>query len=368
MSSLRPDDPRLLSLPTPCAVIDVAALRRNIDTMAHHARKAGIALRPHAKTQKCAEIARLQLEAGAAGIACATIGEAEALADAGIASLMITSPLAGHEKYARALRLAARTDLTLTIDHPDHLAQIELVRSRKALPVSVVVELDVGQGRSGTQSVAAAVSLAERAVFSPAVLFCGIQGFAGQVQHIAEHDAREHGARQVADALRHTLDGLRQAGITADIVTGGGTGTFDFDCAGPFNEVQVGSYVFMDADYRRITGGNGAALPFGQSLFILATVVSANREGQVTVDAGTKALAFNGPAPDLILGMPKGAAYGFAGDEHGIIRLAPESAPPPLGSRVLLAATHCDPTANLYGSYTAISAERIDKWPVLGRH
>ncbi|MGX5720844.1 DSD1 family PLP-dependent enzyme [Shinella zoogloeoides] len=368
MSSLRPDDPRLLSLPTPCAMIDVAALTRNIDTMAFHARQAGIALRPHAKTHKCAEIARLQLEAGAVGIACATIGEAEALADASVGPLMITSPLAGDEKYARAVQLGERVDLTLTLDHQDHLAQIEAVKSRNARPISVVVELDVGQGRSGTQSVAAAISLAERAVFSPAVVFCGIQGFSGQVQHIADHDAREAGARQVADTLRQTLTGLRQAGITADIVTGSGTGTFGFDCAGPFNEVQVGSYVFMDADYRRITDKGGGALPYEQSLFILTTVVSANREGQVTVDAGTKAVAFNGPVPDMILGAPNGSSYHFAGDEHGVVRLPRGRKPPRLGSRLLLAATHCDPTANLYGHYIALSGKSAEKWHVLGRH
>ena len=368
MPSLRPDDPRLLCLPTPSAVIDVAALTRNIDAMADRARQAGIGLRPHAKTHKCAEIARFQLQAGAVGIACATIGEAEALADAGIGPLTITSPLAGQEKYARALRLAERADLTLTIDHPDHLAQIEAARGRNALPVPVLVELDVGHGRSGTQSIAAAVSLAERAVLSPCVLFCGIQGFAGQVQHIADHDARADGARQVADRLRQTLAALRQAGIMSDIVTGGGTGTFAFDCGGPFNDIQVGSYVFMDADYRRITGRDGAGLPFEQSLFVLATVVSANREGQVTVDAGTKALAFNGPVPDMIAGVPAGASYSFAGDEHGIVHLAPGTAPPPPGSRVLLVATHCDPTANLYGNYIAVSGEHIETWRVLGRH
>lgn len=368
MPSLNPDDPRLLFLPTPCALIDTAALMRNIETMAKQARRAGIALRPHAKTHKCAEIARLQLKAGAAGIACATIGEAEALADAGIGSLMITSPLAGPEKYARALQLAEWVDLTLTIDHPDHLAGIEAAKSRSALPVSVIVELDVGQGRSGAHSVADAISLAERAVISPAVLFCGIQGFAGQVQHIADHDARADGARQVASTLRQALSGLRQAGISANVVTGGGTGTFGFDCDGPFNEVQAGSYVFMDADYRRITGKDGADLPFEQALFILATVVSVNRDGQVTVDAGTKALAVNGPAPNLILGLADGATYSFAGDEHGIIRLAPGSVPPRLGSRVLLAATHCDPTANLYGHYIALSGESAEKWHILGRH
>ncbi|MDR6759392.1 D-serine deaminase-like pyridoxal phosphate-dependent protein [Mycoplana sp. BE70] len=368
MSALRLDDPRLVVLPTPCAIIDVDALKRNIDTMADRARQAGIALRPHAKTHKCAEIARLQLATGAAGIACATIGEAEALAHAGIDRLMITSPLAGQEKYGRAMRLADRAELILTIDHIDHLAQIEAKHRGDDRPISVLVELDVGQGRSGTSSVAAAISLAERVVASKSVRFRGIQGFAGQVQHIMDYHSREHGAQQVADTLREAITGLRHRGMAADIVTGGGTGTFSFDCRGPFNEVQVGSYVFMDADYRRVIDADTSALPFEQSLFIFATVVSASHAGQVTVDAGTKALAFNGPAPDLILGAPSGATYGFAGDEHGIVRFPPDSEPPRIGSRMLLAASHCDPTVNLYGHYVAVSGKHIENWPLLGRH
>jgi D-serine deaminase-like pyridoxal phosphate-dependent protein len=157
--------------------------------------------------------------------------------------------------------------------------------------------------------------------------------------------------------------------VPCPIVSGSGTGTHAYDMAGPFTELQVGSYVFMDADYGRVRQDDGTALPFSPALFVLATVVSANRDGQVTVDAGTKALAVNGPPPARFIGLPAGASYTFAGDEHGTIRLPAGAARPAVGARILIEATHCDPTVNLHGAYHAVHRDgAVTTMAIVGRY
>jgi D-serine deaminase-like pyridoxal phosphate-dependent protein len=162
---------------------------------------------------------------------------------------------------------------------------------------------------------------------------------------------------------------LAEAGFAVAIVTGSGTGASGFDAGGPYTELQVGSYVFMDAEYGRLVGNGGGALPFEASLYVLATVTSINRPGEFTIDAGVKALAFNGPPPDHILGAPDGCSYRFGGDEHGMVTLPKGAAAPKLGSRVLVLTTHCDPTVNLHASIHAIGSNGgLEIWPVLARY
>jgi D-serine deaminase-like pyridoxal phosphate-dependent protein len=151
-------------------------------------------------------------------------------------------------------------------------------------------------------------------------------------------------------------------------MSGSGTGTFRQDSLGPYNELQAGSYVFMDADYARILDHEGNGPDFEPSLFVLATVISVNGPGQVTIDAGTKALATNGPPPSSLRGAPPGSTYRFAGDEHGLIVHPPAAVAPALGARVLIGATHCDPTVNLHGLMHAVSGNRCQRWHVRARH
>jgi D-serine deaminase-like pyridoxal phosphate-dependent protein len=200
---------------------------------------------------------------------------------------------------------------------------------------------------------------------SPGLVFAGIQGFAGHAQHIA--DPRQRCAAAAA-MLRAVADALPQAGYPVRLITCSGTGTYVQDAVGPYSELQAGSYLFMDADYARIADEAGAGPSFAPSLLVLATVVSVNRPGEITVDAGTKALATNGPPPCHIRGVAPGATYRFAGDEHGIITMPPGKPPPPLGARVLISATHCDPTVNLYASYCVIGSGAMERWPICGRY
>jgi D-serine deaminase-like pyridoxal phosphate-dependent protein len=366
--TLSPDSDVLRALETPALVLDHAALECNIAAMATAARRAGVGLRPHAKTHKSPDIAALQLRSGAVGISCATVAEAEALAAAAIGGLLITTPLMGEAKFARVAKLNRAAGITVVVDH---IRQVE--RFRDGLkpgdrPLQVLIDVDVGQGRTGVTQVADALRLADAIAESPQLSFAGIQGYAGHAQHICDSQQRRTAAGEAAAMLRIVADALAAGGRPARLITGSGTDTYLQDAVGPYNELQTGSYVFMDADYARIIDEMGAGPSFSPSLFVLATVVSVNRPGQVTVDAGTKALATNGPPPCHIHGVPAGATYRFAGDEHGIIDIPARSPAPPLGARVLIGATHCDPTVNLHASYCVIRDGTTIRWTICGRY
>lgn len=365
-------DPNLAALrdiATPALVLDASALQRNIAAMAGFARTRGIALRPHAKTHKSGRIAQLQIEAGAVGISCATPAEMEALARLGVPGLLLTTPVADRAKLARLAALADETDIGIVVDHADQIYALRDLLDTDSRVIQVLVDIDVGQRRTGVVEPAATLALAQLIAATRGMTFSGIQGFAGHVQHLIDAEQRKAGAATVRGLLDDHLRVLRDAGIATDIVTGSGTGTCAFDAAGTFTELQVGSYVFMDADYGRLQGDGGAGLPFAPSLFVLATVTSVNRPGEFTVDAGVKALAFNGPVPDLIIGAPAGSTYRFGGDEHGMITLPAGAEAPQLGTRVLLQATHCDPTVNLHAAYHVVGHNGgVETWPVEGRY
>ena len=370
MHSLDPNIPPLSGIQTPVLVIAVAALEANIARMAMAAQRAGVALRPHAKTHKSPDIARMQLQAGAIGIACATLLEAEELSRAGIGNLLITSPVVGRDKVARLARLHRHSPMMLVVDHPRHVEELARALGSDDAPLNVLVDVDVGQARTGVVGVEDGIALAKIIRAEPRLCFSGLQAYAGHVQHIVEAQERRRCASEVAEFVGSLISRLQAEELTPSLVSGSGTGASAFDFHGsPYNELQVGSYVFMDADYGRIQELDGTGLPFERALFVMATVVSANRPGQVTVDAGTKALAVNGPMPDRLIGVPDQSTYSFSGDEHGTIRLPPGAPQPPLGARVLIGVTHCDPTANLHPGYHVVGDDgTLVRWPIVGRY
>ena len=355
-------------LRTPCLVLDGPTLDRNIARTARLARDAAIRLRPHAKTHKSVDIAARQMEAGAAGIGCATLDEAEMLADTNVRGLLLTSPVMGADAATRLTKLNREHRLQAVIDHP---IQIEI--PLKAMqpedpPFHLLVDVDVGQRRTGVASVEDGIRLALMIAAHPRLRFAGIQGFAGNAQHIPDASDRKASAQRAAETLSRLRGELIKEGLAPAVITGSGTGTHKFDATGPFTELQVGSYVFMDADYAVIRDEEDRPLPFEPSLFVLATVISANRPGEVTVDAGTKALAANGPPPAVLVGVAAGAGYRFAGDEHGIVSIAGGHPAPALGTRILLGATHCDPTVNLHSCYHVVFDHALLRWPIRGRY
>lgn len=336
--------------------------------MAARTKRAGMRLRPHAKTHKSTQIAALQIGAGATGIACATVSEAEVLASAGIGGLLLTAPQMGASKFNRIARIHHEHSISLVVDH---IKQVKGLAANvhpddKALPV--FVEVDVGQLRTGVTDIADGVRLAQAIAAHPRLNFAGIQGYAGHAQHIADPQERKIAARKAAEILRSFAAALAEAGLRPPVITGSGTGTYQQDSEGPYNELQVGSYVFMDSDYARILDETGSGPSFEPSLFVLATIVSVNWTGQVTVDAGTKALATNGPPPCHIIGTVKGGTYRFAGDEHGIVNIPDGQIAPELGDHLLIGATHCDPTVNLHSCYHVIGEGEAEIWRIRGRY
>lgn len=372
-ATLDPNGDLLRGVATPALVLDVTALDANIARMAAAARAAGVALRPHGKTHKSPDIARRQRAAGAIGLCCATLLEAEAMARAGIADLLITSPVVGVDKCARLAALHRRTpnaQMTVVVDHPAQVDGIAAALGSDDASLALVVDVDIGQGRTGVADLESGLALARRIAAEPRLTFAGLQAYAGHVQHIPDAQERLAAATASEQLIRALVARLREEDIAPRIVSGSGTGTSAFDLdKGPYNELQVGSYVFMDAEYGRILQPDGQRLPFDNALFVLATVVSASWPGQVTVDAGTKALAVNGPLPDRLIGAPAGSHYTFWGDEHGIIHLPGGVARPEIGSRLLVGVTHCDPTVNLHPAYHAVTAQgALERWPVVGRY
>lgn len=354
-------------LNTPVLVIDREALDRNLARMADFARARGVALRPHAKTHKSVDLARRQIAAGAIGVCCAKLGEAEALADGGIARLLITSPVVSAPGIRRLAALAARVDeLMVVVDHPDNAAALVAAVER---PLDVLVDIDPGIRRTGVASPDAAVALARRIRELPRLRYRGVQMYCGIQQHIERFADREAAIRDRMAYLAQVLERLAAGGARPEIVTGAGTGTHRIDAAiGMLTEWQVGSYLFMDRQYRDcdLTGDGSAA--FEYALFVDARVVSSNTPGLATIDAGFKAFATDGGLPVIVDGAPAGATYRFMGDEHGAVIDPAGRHTWRNGDLVRLAVPHCDPTVNLYDSYHVFAGETLEAiWPVSAR-
>ena len=336
-------------VPTPALVVDLDAFERNVTRMAQRAATAGLALRPHAKSHKSATIGRRQIEAGAAGLCCVKLGEAEALAEAGLRGLLITSPIVSSEAAARAAALA-RVDpnFLLVVDHREQIEDLAAAASAAEVRLPVLIDIDVGLGRTGVSTPMAAVALAEQIGGCPSLRLVGVQGYGGHWQHIAGAAERRNAVEGGMARLAAAVDALGKRGYQVSLVTGGGTGTFSADAAlRVLNEVQPGSYIFMDNQYRDALGGDADGA-FEQSLFVQAQVISINAEEWVTVDAGLKAFATDGPVPRPTGERFGGSGYFYFGDEHGGL-MRPSGGPPvTLGERVEFIPPHCDPTVDRY--------------------
>ncbi len=358
------------SLNTPALVVDVEALDRNIAAMARFAARSGLKLRPHAKTHKSADIARRQIAAGALGVCCAKLGEAEALADEGIEGLLITSPVVGAPAVERLIALAAKAPtLMASCDNPDAVAAIGAAAKAADVKLTLLVDVDPGLRRTGVADAPAALALARQIDAHPQLTFGGVQFYCGAEQHIEDYAARREAIVGKMQRLAAAIDALQAAGLAPAIVSGGGTGSHAIDAElGVFTELQVGSYIFMDRQYNDCALTEAAAHPFETSLMIDARVISASHPMLVTVDAGLKAMATEAGPPPILAGAAEGSAYRFMGDEHGAIVPPGGVAPPKLGERVTLAAPHCDPTVNLYDAYHVVRGDTLEAiWPVTAR-
>jgi len=357
-------------LSTPALLLDLDALERNIAAMAAHTKAAGIKLRPHSKGAKSIEIARRQMAAGAAGICCSTLGEAEVIAGSGIAGVLITSPVVTPTMIDRLMTLNVRaTRLTVAADNPANVDALAVAAQKAGKPLGIIVEFDVGQGRTGTTSIEAALALAQRIKASPALRYAGIQAYYGHLQHVPAHADRAAAAMAQMARVRDLLARLKSADLAPEIVTGGGTGTFDIDPGGQiYTELQPGSYPFMDREYLEVDLASDRPAPFAPSLFVQASVVSANREGFAVVNAGYKSFATEGGMPLVCVPKLAQTKYRLMGDEHGGIDYDPKSGALKVGDLVEFLTPHCDPTINLYDRYHCVRGDTlVEIWPVDAR-
>jgi 3-hydroxy-D-aspartate aldolase len=357
-------------LPTPALLLDLDLLESNIEKMSQHAKASSIRLRPHAKTHKCAEIARRQIGAGALGVCTSTIHEAEALAAAGINGILITSELVGRNKIERLVQLTRKQPDTLTVvDNAPHAEQLDEGAGTAKITLNVMIDIDPIGRRTGVLPGDDAFDLAEKIAKLSHLKLRGVHSYSGASSHVQGFEARREHSAKVMQAPLETFFRMQKAGMAVETFSGGSTGTYNIDPAlKGMTELQVGSYAFMDVDYRRIGGQSGAVYEdFAPSLSVLATVISKNHPDRATVDAGYKAFATDRKFGPEIKGIT-GVEYQFNGDEHGALLLNNPSREIRLGDRVEFIVPHCDPNVNLYDRYYCLRGDKVVAvWPVSGR-
>jgi D-serine deaminase-like pyridoxal phosphate-dependent protein len=357
---------RLDEVPTPALLLDLDALEYNIALLSELTKRAGLGHRPHAKGHKSIEIARRQLKAGALGICCQKISEAEVFVAAGIGNILITNELVDPIKIEKACALARDAQIMLVADDPRMLSEIDKAASKAGAQMNVLIEIDLGQNRCGVSSIEEAVALAKRAADLKHIKFGGVQAYQGKLQHVSGWVQREAIVKKTTALLSDYLAALEGEGLSCEIVTGGGTGTLEADCElKTYTDVQPGSYVVMDAQYKAIGGRtSGPFALFRHALTLLSQVISVRKDWFV-LDAGLKAMSSDAGQPEVI--GRNDVSYSFAGDEHGILR-SDSGAALQLGERIAIIPGHCDTTINLYDYYLVHQGDRVvDIWPIDAR-
>ena len=351
-------------LSTPALTLDLASAQKNIQTMMGHCQRTNQNLRPHAKSHKASAIAQRQVEAGALGICCATIREAETMVDNGIPGVLITSPITSEAKIDRLVALHQRAEnLMVVVDDSLTVAAISTAHEKYGShnQLALLVDFDVGLQRTGARDAHAARKLARCISDTEGLSFVGLQAYAGHLQHIEDFDKRFKQMAGQAERLRQAVSGLRTDGLAPKIITGGGTGTYDIDHRfNLFTELQAGSYLFTDIQYNAVQLSPKSTQLFEPSLLVQASVVSTTHDSHAVIDAGLKSFATDGPTPELFDGAPSGAKYRFMGDEHGaVVYPAGVNERLKVGDMVSCLVPHCDPTVNLYDHYHCIEGDRL---------
>lgn len=353
---------------TPALLVDLDAFERNLERMAARARALGVRLRPHAKTHKSPDIAKRQVALGAVGVCVQKVSEAEAMVAGGVDDVFVSNEVVGAAKLERLAALARRARIAVCVDDAGNAADLSRAVTAAGATIGVFIEVDVGGARCGVAPGEPALVLAREVCARPGLSFCGLHAYHGSAQHLRTEAERRAAIGQACERAADTRDRLQAAGIAVPLVTGAGTGTFEIEGAsGVYGEIQAGSYVFMDVDYKRNQPGEGSVFAgFEHSLFILSTVMSRPLAARAVCDAGHKASSSDSGYPQ-VADLP-GATYSGASDEHGVIVLDPPGPRPALGERVRLVPGHCDPTVNLHDWLVGIRGGHVEcLWPVSAR-
>lgn len=343
-------------LDTPALILDLDVVEANIAAMAAFFRDRPQKLRPHFKTPKTPEIARRQMEAGAIGITAAKLGEAEVLARAGIGPVLIANQLVGRQKIDRLLALPEHVEIIVAVESLLNVEELEAGAKRTGRRPHVVIEVDTGMHRCGTANPEDTAALAERIAAGPLV-YRGIMGYEGHTVLLPDPTDRREKATAALERLSAHVRALRAAGFTPEIVSAGGTGTYDIAGSRPdVTEVQAGSYVFMDGRYRSVRPD------LGQPALTLLTTVIARHGDYAVIDAGMKALS-NDMGPSAGARLPFTVAR--LSEEHGTVQTGEADLQP--GMKVEVLPSHNDTTINLHSEYYVVRGDEVvDVWPVEG--
>lgn len=355
---------------TPCLILDLDALERNIRKMGSYAEAHGMRHRAHAKMHKSVDVLRLQQElGGAAGVCCQKVSEAEVFARAGIKDILVSNQVRGPFKVDRLARLPKYgSRIIVCVDDPRNVEELSAAARKHGTNLDCFVEIDCGAGRCGVTTAGAVVEIAKAVEAAPSLRFAGLQAYQGAMQHIDKFEDRkaklDAAIAQVKDAVR----ALKAAGLEPELVSGGGTGSYYFEAtSGVFNELQCGSYAFMDADYGRIQDENGKRIDQGEwenALFILTSVMSHAKSDKAVCDAGLKAQSVDSGLP-FIYGR-EDVRYIKCSDEHGVIE--DNNGVLAINEKLRLVPGHCDPTCNVHDWYVGVRGGKVEAlWPISAR-
>ena len=355
---------------TPCLVLDLDALERNIRKMGDYARAHGMRHRVHGKMHKSVDVAKLQERlGGAVGVCCQKVSEAEVFARGGIRDILVSNQVRDPmkiDRLARLPKLGART--IVCVDDIDNVAELSAAARKHGTELEVFVEIDCGAGRCGVTTTEDVVAIAKAVDAAPGLTFTGIQAYQGAMQHIDSYEARKEKLDIAIAMVRDAVEALKAAGLEPELVSGGGTGSYYFESnSGVYNELQCGSYAFMDADYGRILDSEGRRIDQGEwenAFFILTQVMSHAKPDKAIVDAGLKAQSVDSGLP-VVFGRTD-VKYVKCSDEHGVIE-DPQGVLK-VGEKLRLVPGHCDPTANVHDWYVGVRNGKVEVvWPVSAR-
>lgn len=355
---------------TPCLVLDLDALERNIRKMGEYAQAHGMRHRSHGKMHKSVDVQKLQQWlGGAVGVCCQKVSEAEAFARGGIRDILVSNEVRDLAKIDRLARLPAfGSHITVCVDDVANVAELSAAAQKHGTTLACLVEIDCGAGRCGVDTTDAALEIARAIDAAPALNFAGVQAYQGNMQHLDSYVARKAKLAAAIVFTKAVVDALRAAGLEPELVTGGGTGSYYFESnSGVYNELQCGSYAFMDADYGRIKDEHGNRIDQGEwenALFVLTSVMSHAKPDQAVCDAGLKVLSLDSGLP-IVHGRDD-VTYTGASDEHGVIE--DKHGALRINDKLRLIPGHCDPTCNLHDWYIGVRDGKVDVvWPVSAR-
>ncbi len=353
---------------TPSLVVDLDAFECNIEVMRAFCEKSGVRHRVHGKMHKSVDVALYQIEKGnACGVCCQKVSEAEVFARGGVKDVLVSNQVRDPlkiDRLARIPKLGART--ICCIDDLDNVADLSAAATKHDTQIEVLVEIDCGAGRCGVVAGQPVVDIAKAVDAAEGLKFAGIQAYQGAMQHLKSFEERKAKTGIAIDMVKVTIDMLKAEGLDCDIVGGGGTGSYYFEgSSGVFNELQCGSYAFMDADYQRIDDESGESISeFVNALFILTSVMSHTKADKAICDAGLKAQSVDSGLP-YIFGRSD-VEYIKCSDEHGVI--SDPDGVLKINEKLKLVPGHCDPTCNVHDWYVGVRNGKVESvWPVSAR-